>query len=65
MPKIKTRKAVAKRFRLKKSGKIKRSRAYRGHILTKKTPKRKRALRQAGFVDRTDRTRVKRLLPYG
>jgi len=65
MPKIKTRKAVAKRFKFTKSGKIKRSKAYRGHILTKKPPKRKRALRQAGFVDRTDRSRVKRLLPYG
>lgn len=65
MPKIKTRKAVAKRFKFTKSGKIKRSKAYKGHILTKKTRKRKRALRAGGFVDRTDRRRIKRLAPYG
>lgn len=65
MPKLKTRKSVAKRFRKTATGKIKRSKAYRGHILTKKTTKRKRALRTPGFVDRADRGRIEKMLPYG
>jgi len=64
MPKLKTRKSVAKRFRKTATGKIKRSKAYRGHILTKKTTKRKRALRAPGLIDRADRGRIKKMLPY-
>jgi len=65
MPKLKTRKSVAKRFRKTATGKIKRSKAYRGHILTKKTTKRQRALRAPGLIDRADLGRIKKMLPYG
>lgn len=65
MPKLKTRKSVAKRFRMTATGKIKRSRAYRGHILAKKTTKRKRRLRAPDFVSKADIGSVKKLLPYG
>ena len=54
MPKLKTRKAIAKRFKLTKKGKIKRARAFKGHILTKKSSKRKRFLRGKDLVHRTD-----------
>ena len=64
MPKIKTRRGAAKRFKITKRGKVKRSKAFRGHILTKKSSKRKRALRSPGLVDRTNRDRIKRLIPY-
>ena len=50
MPKIKTHRGAAKRFSLTKSGKIKRAKAYKSHILTKKSTKRKRGLRQTGFI---------------
>lgn len=62
MPKVKTRRAAAKRFDLTKSGKAKYHKAYRSHLLSKKTPKRKRNLRTKGVVDRTDLDRVKRML---
>ena len=62
MPKIKTRKSAAKRFKLTANGKIKRQHAYLGHILTKKTRKCKRNLRHAGYVDAVDVPRVKRML---
>jgi len=65
MPKLKTKKALAKRIRLTKKGKIKRSRAYKSHILSKKTRKRKRRLKQAGFISADDRAMIRRLLPYG
>ena len=65
MPKLKTKKGAAKRFKLTKSGKVKRKKAYASHILTKKSTKRKRDLRQAGYVEKVDVRNLKRLLPYG
>jgi len=64
MPKIKTNRAAAKRFKLTASGKIKRGTAFRSHILTKKTTKRKRALRQLGYVHSTQEATIKKLIPY-
>ena len=65
MPKIKTKKAVKKRFKFTKTGKIKRTRASRRHILTKKSRKRKRGLRKQGFVSKGELRTIKRLMPYG
>ena len=65
MPKLKTRKAVAKRFRLTKTGKIKRMKAGRRHILTKKARNRKRHLRKATLVSKSFLKKIKRQLPYG
>jgi large subunit ribosomal protein L35 len=62
MPKQKTRRGAAKRFKLTASGRIKRSRAFKSHILTKKHPKRKRRLRKATLVAAADERRIKRLL---
>ena len=64
MPKIKTHRGAAKRFSFTKSGKIKRGKAYKSHILTKKTTKRKRNLRKAVEVDATNAKMMKRILPY-
>ena len=64
MPKLKTRKGAAKRFKLTSKGKLKRSKAYGNHILTKKSTKRKRGLRQTGYVAKVDLKALKRLLPY-
>ena len=63
MPKIKTNRAAAKRFKKTGGGKFKRSKAFGGHFLTKKSSKRKRNLRKAGLVDKADVGKVKRLLP--
>lgn len=65
MPKLKTRKSVAKRFKLSKRGKIKRSHAYRGHILSKKSRSRKRGLRKAALVHASDIGKIIKYLPYG
>ena len=65
MPKMKTHKGTAKRFKLTGSGKIKRANAFKSHILTKKTPKRKRAFRAESFVDPANVTVVKRNLGVG
>jgi large subunit ribosomal protein L35 len=64
MPKIKTNRGAAKRFRKTGTGKIRRSRAFSSHILTKKSTKRKRHLRQGTLVDKTDAKNVSRLIPY-
>ena len=64
MPKLKTNKAVSKRFRLTGTGKLKRFRAGHGHFLEKKSPTRKRRLRSATLVDKTMENRYKRLMPY-
>jgi large subunit ribosomal protein L35 len=64
MPKIKTNKGAAKRFGKTKGGKIKRRKAYASHILTSKSPKRKRGLRKSSFVSSVDAKSIKRLLPY-
>ena len=63
MPKIKTRRGAAKRFKKTASGKIKRHHAYRTHILTKMSPKRKRQLRKATLVSAADLPRVKKMVP--
>ena len=62
MPKQKTNRSAAKRFRTTASGKLRRQRAYRSHILTKKSPKRKRRLRKGTLVSKADEKRMKRLL---
>ncbi len=64
MPKIKTNRAAAKRFKLTGTGKLKRSKAYKRHILTKKTTKTKRNLRKAAIVDATNVKNMKKILPY-
>ena len=64
MPKIKTHRGAAKRFKPTASGKVQRKKAYHSHILTKKSPKRKRALRQATLVDPANVKQIKRLIPY-
>ncbi len=65
MPKLKTHKGAAKRFRLTASGKIKRGHSHARHILTKKTNKRKRNLDIDVMVAEADQKRVERMLPYG
>ena len=63
MPKMKTHKGAKKRFKVTGTGKVRRYKAYKSHILTKKTSKRKRRLRQAGLVATNgDIKRVKRLI---
>ncbi len=64
MAKLKTKKAAAKRFKVTASGKLKRSKAYKSHILTKKTTKRKRNLRKATVTDSTNEKVMKKILPY-
>ena len=64
MPKLKTRKAAAKRFSGTGTGKIKRMKANKTHILGKKSPKRKRNLRKSTIADKTVVRAVKRMLPY-
>ena len=64
MPKIKTSRAAAKRFKKTVTGKLKRNKAYKSHILTKKTTKRKRNLRKATIVDATNFKNMKKILPY-
>jgi len=61
--KQKTRKGAAKRFRVRRSGSIKRGQAFKRHILTKKSPKRKRQLRGTTAVHRADEKAVKSMLP--
>jgi large subunit ribosomal protein L35 len=65
MPKLKTHKGAAKRFRLTATGKIKRGHSHARHILTKKTAKRKRALDVDTYVSDGDQKRVEGMLPYG
>jgi large subunit ribosomal protein L35 len=64
MPKQKTHRGAAKRFKRTGSGKVQRRKAYHSHILTKKTPKRKRNLRKPAMVDSANIQAVRRLLPY-
>ena len=64
MPKLKTHRGAAKRFKRTASGKFKRAKAYKSHILTKKAPGRKRGLAQATTVSGADQKRVKEMLPY-
>ncbi len=64
MPKLKTHRGAAKRFSLTANGKVKRSKAFASHILTKKTTKRKRALRRSALVNSANLKEIKRLIPY-
>ena len=64
MPKIKTRRAAAKRFQVTGSGEFKRAKAFKSHILEKKSPARKRNLRKATLVSKSYYKRVVKCLPY-
>jgi len=64
MPKHKSHRGASKRFKKTASGKIKRSKAYKSHILTKKTTKRKRALDMPGLVSKADHKNVAAMIPY-
>jgi len=64
MPKIKTHRGAAKRFKKTASGKIKRNKAYTSHILTTKSRKRKRALRKSTTADSTNLKAIRILIPY-
>lgn len=63
MPKIKTLRSAAKRFRRTGSGKIKRKKAFKSHILEKKSPKRRRNLRKSTLVSKADKKKIERLIP--
>ena len=65
MPKLKSHRGAAKRFKMTATGRFKRSKAYKSHILTKKTTKRKRKLDTPTMVSPSDQRRVARMLPYG
>lgn len=64
MPKIKTHSGASKRFKLTSNGKVKRSKAFRNHILNKKTTKRKRHLRKGGYASSANEKTIKVLIPY-
>ncbi len=64
MRKIKTSRAAAKRFKVTGTGKLKRAKAYKSHILTKKSTKRKRNLRQTTVTDASNVKNMKKILPY-
>ena len=64
MPKMKTNRSAAKRFSKTGTGKLKRNKAYKQHILTKKSTKRKRNLRQSAMTDETNVKNMKKILPY-
>ncbi|MGI6453152.1 MAG: 50S ribosomal protein L35 [Syntrophomonadaceae bacterium] len=64
MPKTKTHRGAAKRFKKTGNGKIKRSKAYASHLLGGKSPKRKRNLRKPGLVSENETKRISRLIPY-
>ena len=64
MPKMKTKSGAAKRFKVRASGSIKRSQAFKRHILTKKSAKRIRQLRGSAEIHRSDAKAVRAMLPY-
>nr|MBF0220946.1 50S ribosomal protein L35 [Desulfobulbaceae bacterium] len=64
MPKMKTKRGAAKRFKKSASGKILRAKAFTSHILTKKSTKRKRNLRKGTEVDGADLKSIRKLIPY-
>lgn len=64
MPKMKTHRGAAKRFKITGSGKVKRYKAYKSHILNKKSAKRKRNLRKATLIAAVEQKKIKRLIPY-
>ena len=64
MPKMKTKKAAAKRFKVTGTGKLKKFKANKSHILTKKTTKRTRHLRATAYADQTNVSAIKEMIPY-
>jgi ribosomal protein L35 len=64
MPKMKTHRGAAKRFKKTGSGMIKRAKAYASHLLSSKSPKRKRKLRKAGMVSEVEQKGISKLIPY-
>ena len=64
MPKMKTSRAAAKRFKVTGTGNLKRNKAYKRHILTKKSTKLKRNLRKAAMTDQSNVKNMKKILPY-
>ncbi len=65
MPKMKSNSGAKKRFKLTGTGRVKRNKAYKRHILTKKTRTQKRRLRAKSLVDKTQEHQIKAMLPYG
>lgn len=65
MPKMKTNRGAAKRFKLTARGKIRRANAFKSHIMEKKSPKRKRAFKSASFVSKADGGKVRKMLGVG
>ena len=64
MPKINTHRGAAKRFGVTKNGKIKRGKAFRSHILNKKSTKRKRKLRMGGYLTSANSAVIRKMIPY-
>ena len=64
MPKMKTKSGAKKRFRVSSSGRVKRAQAYKRHILTKKSTKTKRQLRNVVEINRSDKASVRAMMPY-
>ncbi|MDP6558743.1 MAG: 50S ribosomal protein L35 [Candidatus Binatia bacterium] len=64
MPKIKTKRGAAKRFKVTGSGKIKRAKGFKSHLLSSKGRKRKRKLRQTGLVSAKETKGIRKLVPY-
>ena len=64
MPKMKSKRGASKRFKATASGKIKRRKGWKSHLLEWKSPKRKRQLRKGTLVSKADEKRIRRLLPY-
>jgi len=64
MPKMKTHRGAAKRFKITAHGKVKRSQAYKSHLLSKKNRKRKRRLRKTVALSQVEQKRIKAVLPY-
>jgi large subunit ribosomal protein L35 len=64
MPKLKTHKGASKRFRMTANGKIKRSKAFGSHLMTKKSSKRRRGLKQSTLITKSEFKKTKELLPY-
>jgi large subunit ribosomal protein L35 len=64
MPKLKTNRGAAKRFKRTGTGRLMRNKAYGSHLLTKKSSKRKRTLRKSTVLDTTNRAQISRLIPY-
>jgi len=64
MPKLKTHRGASKRFKITKNGKVRRNKAFGRHLMSAKSPKRRRNLRKGTISSPEDDRRVKRLLPY-